>query len=326
MSLINQLNATTQVKWLQTTPVDILHTASALVWRLMGNAVKKDNWTVQPSETVDGGKMVMCPIEYASSNSGTYGASTIIDVDKVDIIDAARFGWKGVYGSNTRNLDDITENAGDAAIIRLSHQYVESIKKSARLKMAADVVAASGSDPYHMNGLGDLFNTTTSTEYGSIAEDNMATWKANVITDAEVISFQTMQKIFRQVDMGDYAGALPNFCVTSKELVDGLERSLQPQQWHKDKNMVEAGWDHIYHKGAPVVSDKAYSGTTILDALNLEYLSLRAHSQYNFTTPVWKAISVQQPDTITANSRFRGNLYCYSRRMHVRHANITPPT
>ena len=44
-----------------------------------------------------------------------------------------------------------------------------------------------------------------------------------------------------------------NFCV------DGYERSLHPQQRYKEGTMVEAGWDNIMHKGAPIVADPYYS-------------------------------------------------------------------
>ena len=89
--------------------------------------------------------------------------------------------------------------------------------------------------------------------------------------------------------------------------------------------MVEAGWDNILHKGSPIVADPYYA-TGILDALNLNFLSLRSHKDYNFTTPEWVAKKEGgQPDTITANSRWRGNLFCTNRQMHIRHTNLTEP-
>lgn len=324
MGLINELNATTACYWLQVEPVDILNKASALLWKLMGNAIERDNWDVKPHETVDGGKMVEVPLEYAASNSGSYGASTVINQSKKNIIDAARFRWAGAYGSNTLNLDDKIKNAGDEAIISLTKQYMQSIIKSARTNMAAQVIAAAA-DGNSINGLGDLFNTNTATEYGSIAEATLADWKANVLTDAEAISFEVLQKIFRQPNMGDNADMLPNFICTTATLRDGYERSLHPQQRYANTKMVEAGWENIVHKGAPIVADSGYAAG-VLDALNLNFLELRSHKDFNFTTPVWldKAV-LGQPDTVSANTRWIGNLYCKSRKMHVRHTNLTEP-
>ncbi len=332
-SLINQLNATTEYYWLNTDATDILNKASALLWKLMGNAIQQDNWEVKPHETVDGGLMVKVPLEYQNSNSGGYSANTIINQSKTDIIDAARFGWAGVYGSNTLNLDDQTQNTGDEAIISLTKQYMKSIIKAARVQMASDIIAlaatglaADGS--VHINGLLDLFCTTTSTAYGAIKEDDMAQWKANVITTAEPISFEVMQKIFRTPAMGDFKNMRPDFVCTTTVLRDGYERSLHPQQRYAHEKMIEAGWDNILHKGAPIVADEyvaaSYSG--YLFALNTNFIHLRSHKDYNFTTPVWMAKTVLgQPDVITADTRWRGNLFCSNRKMHVMHTGLTEP-
>ena len=324
MSLINQLNATTDYFWLQTEPVDILNKASALVWKLMGNAITRDNWEVQPHEVVDGGKMVKVPLEYANSHSGGYGANTVIDQSKKDILDAARFRWAGIYASNSLNLDDMVQNTGDAAVISLTNQYMKSIKKAARIQMASDVIG-SAADDTRILGLGDLFEATPGTDYGSINTTEMSDWKANVITTNEAICFSVMQKIFREVGMGDHAWALPNFVATTALLRDGLEQSLHPQQIYHNEKMVEAGWENITHKGAPVVADPGITAGELM-ALNLQYLSLRSHTAYNFTTPVWEKKSVLgKPDDITANTRWVGNLYCSNRKMHVKHTNLTAP-
>jgi len=324
MSLINQLNATTEYYWLQTDPVDILNKASALVWKLMGNAITKDNWVVQPHEVVDGGKMVKIPLEYANSHRGGYGATTVINQSKKDLFDAARFRWAGLYGSNSLNLDDKVQNTGDAAVISLTNQYMDSIKKAARIQMAEDVVS-SAADSTRILGLGDLFSTTTSTEYGSIDEDEMADWKANVITTVEAIGFSVLQAIFREVNMGDHAWALPNFIATTALLRDGYEQSLHPQQRYRNEKMVEAGWENIVHKGAPMVADPYITAGELM-ALNLNFLSLRSHKDYNFTTPVWESKAVLgQPDNTSADTRWVGNLYCSNRKMHVKHTNLTAP-
>jgi hypothetical protein len=327
MSLINQLNATTEYYWLKTKmgdSVDIVSKASALLWKLMGNAVTRDNWEVKPHEVVDGGLMVKIPLEYALSNRGGYGADTVINQSKVDILDAARFRWAGVYGSNTLNLDDISQNSGEEAVIDLSKKYIQSIIKAARIQMAEDIITAAA-DTTRINGLGDLFNATTSVEYGSITEAEMANWAPGIISTSEAISFEVMQTIWRTPNMGELKEFLPNFVVTTPLLRDGYERSLHPQQRYANTTMVEAGWDNITHKGAPIIGD-TYLSTGYLYALNLNFLHLRSHKDFNFTAPVWlnKGI-IGQPDLISANTRWRGNLFCSNRKMQVCHYNLTDP-
>lgn len=325
MGLINQLNATTEYFWLNTEPVDIVNKASALLWKLMGNAIAKDNWEVKPHEIVDGGLMVKVPLEYNTSNRGGYGAATIIAQAKKDIITAARFGWAGVYGSNTLNLDDLTQNTGDEAVISLTKQYMKSIIKAARIQMAEDVIKAAA-DSSRINGLGDLFQyANPAIEYGSISESEVPDWKANVIVDAEAISFEVLQEVFRAPNMGELDEMLPNFVVTTPILRDGYERSLHPQQRYTESKMVEAGWKNILHKGAPVVGDP-YVPAGTLYALNLNFIELRSHKDYQFTKPVWANREVLgQPDVISANTRWRGNLYCSNRKMQVEHVNLTEP-
>lgn len=347
MGLINQLNATTEYYWLNTEPTDIVNKASALLWKLTGNAIANETsgegptWEIKPHEIVDGGLMVKVPLLYNNSNSGGYGPNTVINQSKNDLIDAARFAWGGVYASNTLNLNDISENAGDEMIISLTKQYMQSIIKSARIQLAFDILNSSTSttrydnmgnamtnvspvgDGLYINGLADLFNTTTSTAYGSITEAQMANWKANVVAAAQAISFQLMQQIFRTPNMGETKGMKPDFCVTTPLLRDAYERSLHPQQRYTETKMVEAGWENITHKGAPIVGDP-YIPTGYLYALNTNFISLRAHREYNFTKPVWVDKTVLgQPDVMSANTRFRGNLYCNNRKMHVLATGLT---
>lgn len=325
MSLINQLNASTAYKWSTVKPVDIVNKASALHWKLMGKAVKLNNWLVKPHETVDGGLMTKIPLKYEVSHHGVYGANTIINQSKKNILDAARFGWGGAYGANTLDLDDATQNTGEAAMVDLTKTYVDDIIIAIQVDLA-DQIIAKGSSPA-MSGLGNLFDPDTAVAYGSVTEAEMSAWKANVITTANVqIGMAALQLIMRTPDMGDFAGMLPNFGVTSAKLRDAYELTLHPQRIYRDTDMVKVGWDNIMHKQMVIVSDTRYTSTDYFDALNLNTLSLRAHKDFNFTTPVWESKRVLgYPDTMTAESRFRGNLYCNNRQLNVRHTGLVEP-
>ena len=335
MATIGQLNATTEYYWLQTDPVDILSKQSALLWKLTNNAFTLGNWDIQPHETVDGGLMVKIPFKYQGSNSGGYGVNTVINQSKKNLLDNIRFKLNsGVVGSNTLNLLDQIQNAGEEATISLTKTYLEDIKMAARKQLAFDIIAgevgqtAIGEKPEeHINGLGDLFNTNTSTEYGAIAEASIPQWKANVITDTEDIEVSVMQKIWRKPGFGSFQGLLPNFCVTTSVLKDAFELSLHPHQITYNAEIRDvAGFENVVYKGAPIVSDSYYDDhlTGVMDCLNLNFLHLRAHKDKNFTAPKWITMEVLgQPDIWTANTRFIGNLMCSNRQMQVRHTNLT---
>ena len=127
--------------------------------------------------------------------------------------------------------------------------------------------------------------------------------------------------------MGDYAGVLPDFCVTTKLLLDAYERTMQPQQMYtaNDKATLEAGWQNVRHKGAVITSDKNIS-TGYFFALNTNFLSLRSHPDYNFTQPTWSDLTILgKPDVYVADTRWQGNLFCSNRQMQVCHINLTEP-
>ncbi len=323
---LTQLQAATEDLWNNTDPVDIKFTDNALLWMLMKQsaAVQFDDYFVKASETVDGGKQIKVPLEYDEANSGSYGHNTVIPQSKVDIINAALFPWGGVYASNALGLDDQVQNAGAEAIVDLAYQYVQNVLKTAWKLMGADVFIRASGDDYGIKALyTDLFNTTTSTAYGGIAEDDMALWAANVDTSGAVISFATLQEIWRDPAIGQHRSKRPNLGITTEVLKDAYENGLQSQQRFSDQKMVEAGFDNVLHKGAPVVADdNCQSG--YFYALNTNYLKLKAHRDYNFTTPKWIAKEESgQPDNIYCNTRWIGQLVCTHRKAHSLFTGIT---
>ena len=326
---LNQLQAATEDLWLNTDPVDIKFVDNPLLWMLLRASaqVQFDDYFVKASETVDGGKKIKVPLEYDESHSGSYGQTTVIPQSKVDIINAALFGWGGVYASNSLGLDDQVQNSGEEAIIDLAYRYTQNVLKTAWKKLGAACFDRTVGDDYAIKALvTDLFSTTTSTAYGNIAEDDMALWKANVNTDGDPISFEFLQTIWRVPAIGQSRRKRPNLGITTEVLKDGYERTLQTQQRFSDQKMVEAGFDNVLHKGAPIVADDNVTSGHF-HALNTLYLKLKAHRDYNFTTPEWIAKKEGgQPDNIYCNTRMVGQLVCTHRKAHVLATGVQEPT
>jgi hypothetical protein len=208
-------------------------------------------------------------------------------------------------------------------LINLAHAILKNIHKTIRDNMGDDVYNARGDNARAFIGLGDLFNTTTSEVYGSIKEDDMADWKANVLDDAVPISFKIMQKIRRTAKIGQSRDAKPNIYITTDVLKDGFERTLHTQARYSNTKLVDAGFDNVLFGGVPLVADDKQSDG-IVDGLNLNYLKAKTHTKWKFTTPKWE-YSKDQPDTLTANTRWIGQLICANRKAHCRHENLTEP-
>jgi hypothetical protein len=318
---LTQLQAITD-DYVEKQVVDIYFDDCVLLYMLMNGGKFQDN-LVSPGDLVDGGEKIRTMLEYNKSHSGAYGNTTKIPQSKVDILNAARFRWAGYYAANTIDLDEQVQNNGKAALVDLVFAKLRNIQKTIRDDMGTDVYAAAA-DSNSLLGLGDLFNDTSSTAYGSIKEDDMADWKANLIETSEAISFSVMQKIRRTAKIGQNKENKPNLYITTDVLKDGFERTLQTQARYADVNLVNAGFDNVLFGGVPIVADdKQASG--YMDALNLRNLSLKTHSKYQFTKPKWE-YSKDQPDTLTANVRWIGQMVCNNRKAHCRHTGLTEPS
>ncbi|MDD5538455.1 MAG: phage major capsid protein [Candidatus Omnitrophica bacterium] len=325
---LTQLQAATDDLWLNTDPIDIKFTDNPLCYMLLKQAAKADfdEYFVKASETVDGGKKIKVPLEYDDSNAGSYGKTTVIPQSKVDIINAAMFPWGGLYASNALGLDDQVQNSGAEAVVDLAYRYIQNILKTAWQTLATNMFTRTSGDDDAIKALSDLFDTTGSTEYGGIAEDDMSLWKANVNTDGSAISFEFLQKLWRTPAIGQSRKKRPNLGITTELLKDGYERTLQTQQRFSDQKMVEAGFDNVLHKGAPIVADDNVSSGYFY-ALNTNYLKLKAHKDYNFTNPEWIAKKESgQPDNIFANTRWVGQLVCTHRKAHILATGVTEPS
>lgn len=321
---LTQLNAAT-LDYYKKTTTDIYFTENVLLYKLMG-AGMMDMSMVTGKDLADGGMKIRENLEYGRANVGTYGLTSTIDAGKVDITNAARFSWSGYKASNTITLDDKTQNSGAEQIVDLAYTINQNIQKSIRDYMGAGiyVARASSADSYGFDGLPDLFNTSTSTAYGSIKEDDMALWKANVNSDGGAISYKVMQKLIRLASIGQSKDAKPDIIITTQLLMDGYIRTLQVQQRFQDDKLAAAGFDNVKHVGIPMVYDDNQA-VGVVDCLNTKYLRIRTHSKFNFTVPVWEAVSPLQPDTLVANSRWRGALTCSHRKAQARGTGITEP-
>ena len=301
---------------------DIYALDNVLLYMLMSGGKFQDS-LVSAGELVDGGEKIRVIVEYARANTGSYGNTTKIPQSKVDILNAARFEWAGAYAANAIDLDDQVQNTGDAALVDMVQAKISNIQKTIRDTMGGQVYATKVAGTKDILGLGNLFSASTSTAYGSIAEDDMAKWAHNLDATGGAISYKIMQAIRRTAKVGQSKDKKPNLYITTDTLKDGFERTLQANVRFRNEKMVDAGFDNVLFGGAPVVADDRQT-SGYMDALNLSYLMLKTHSKYQFTKPEWE-YSKDQPDTLVANTRWVGQLCTSHRAAHARYTGLTEP-
>jgi len=303
---------------------DIMFLDNVILYLLLGKGKMVDD-LVTAGELVDGGLMIRVPLEYGSANVSSYGTGTTLSGTKQTIVNAARFQWAGYIADNYITLDDKIQNAGLAAKVDLAFTRLRNIQKTLRDKMGTDIYAAHGGDDDAFMGLDDMFNTTTSTAYATIKEADMAKWKANLIATAEAIGFKTLQTMRRTASVGQNKGDKPNLYVTTEELKDGYERTLQTQvRYMSDQNLADAGFTNCLFGGSPVVADDK-CGAGVAVGLNLQYAKIRTHRDFAFTRPQWAVVNPLVPDKLGAHSKWIGQFATNHRAAHVKHTNLETP-
>lgn len=326
MSLtITELQAVTDDYILKHQPEDIFFRSNVLLFKLLSLG-----------KTYDGGKKIQANLEYDRAPAGSYGPTSELPIHKKEIITAAYFNYAAYFTTLTIDMDDELMNSGDAAIVNLVVTKMRNAEKSIRESMAQDVykarAAGLAADPKArpFYGLPDIFNQSDSFKYGEIAPEDLGNdeygrplWKAGFDSTAQTMSFKFMQSLRRRASINNNNDGKPNLYITTEVLADAFERTLQTQARYSDVNLVNAGFDNVLFKGAPVVSDDKQADGYI-DALNTRFLEVRTHSKRNFTKPVWQS-PIRQPDTATANIRYAGQILCTNRKAHARATNVSEP-
>lgn len=322
---LTELQAVTD-DYFEKTTTDIYFESSVLLWMLMSGAKGStgnmiDNF-VTPGELVDGGEKIRVFVEYDEAHSGTYGATTTIPVSKKNILNAARFRWAGAYASNSIDLSDQTQNAGSAQLVDIAFAKLQNMQKTIRKTMGASIFTTAA-DSNDIIGLADLFNTTTSTAYGEIAQDDMSVWKANSTASGNTMGLSALQALRRTAKINDATmGGVPNLYVTTDALKDKFENTLQTQARYRDVDLVNAGFNNILFDGASVVTDANITSGYVM-ALNTRFLMLKTHREYAFTKPVWTAENpVSRPDNLAAQIRWQGQLITNNRKAHAQDTNV----
>ena len=327
MSLsLTELQAVTDDYWIKT-PTDIYFFDSVMLYKLMGNG-KMELDMVTAGELVDGGLMIRVPLEYAPSNTGTYGTSTVFSTTKATILNAARFPWAGYHADNLIDLNDQVQNAGREAMVDLAFSKIKNIQTTIRDNMGTNIFQTNGYTGAGADlgwvGLGNMFDTNGADLYGQIAQNDMPTWAANVITTSEAISFPVLQNIRRTASIGQSIAKKPDLYVTTEALRDGYESTLQIQARYKDEELLRVGFMNVKFGEAPVVADDKAAANTLY-AMNTRFIKIKTHRDYPFTKHVWQMISPTQPDLMIANSRWVGQLVCNNRKAHCLHQNLSLP-
>lgn len=308
---LDEMQSITQDFWFPGA-VDNFYKANVLMQRLLKNG-----------RTATGGLKIRQPIFHGNPVGGAFGENTKFDTTRRDQINAARYDWAYYYEPVTYSLKDKVENSGPEAEVSSVMTKLNMAQNAIRDSMGDDVyLSLTQGENKPLTGLQAMINSTTSTAYGTISEDNLAEWKpAAVTTTSEALTLPVMRKMKRDAKVGNSGEEKPTIYLTTDAGRDAYEALLQPQQRFTDSKLAAAGFDNLtFDGGKPVVGDtKCPDG--FMFGLNENFIEFVSHVDFKFHAEPW--MRPTNAYLFTMQLIWVGNMTCARRSAQVSHSNLT---
>jgi len=270
-----------------------------------------------------GGTKIREVLWHSRLNGGAYEGTGPYNTAHKEIHTAAFFYWKKYYVWVAVTGDDELTVTGPEEIVDMVQGKVRNGALTMKDYIGDDMHASSAASGGKIHSIvGDIFNETTSTAFGEIAEDDMSEWKANVYNwSGKTFNLVNMKAMRRKAKIGS---ELPNLYISSDDVCDAFEDLLQPSKRYESDEMARSGFDSVMFGRAPMVADQkmVYSaGSARIHGFNTNHIFMRIHTQRNF---LWKPFTeVHGTDSKGAPFLFSGQTTLDSRRHHVSGKNLT---
>jgi hypothetical protein len=235
---------------------------------------------------LDGGEQIEVTLQYATNTTfRSYSDMETLDVQRIDVLDAALYDWKEHSGTVTYSIIQEFKNSGEGrkvdVIASLVENAIESHKDDLSEAMFAD---GTGNGSKDIHGLQLLVpdDPTTGT-VGSINRATFTFWRSNQITDGGA-SFSTlranMRTMYNDCSKG-MAGQHPTTLVTDQTVFEGYESLLTTNERFTDKANGDAGYKNeaLKFKGAKIGFDED-CGASRMYFLNPKFICLYVSKKY----------------------------------------------
>lgn len=276
--------------------------------QIFGDRWLFDNMTTSNGgiRKVKGGSPIEITLEYTTNTTfRSYNDQEVLDVQKIDVFDAAQYEWKEHSGTITYSVMQEWKSSGEGAKFDLIGSLVENgiqcHKDNISEAMFGD---GTGNSSKNINGLRNLVPSNPAT--GTVGSINRATftfWRSNAI-DATKTTTQfdnlraKMRTLYNDCSRG-VATEHPTFGVTEQTTFEGYESLLIPGERFTDKSSGDGGFKNevLKFKGMRLSYDDDCP-TGFLWMLNPKHLFLMVASD------VWMKLG-KELEPINQNIRVR---------------------
>lgn len=264
---------------------------------------------------VDGGRTISGPVTHsATSGGGSYSGSEALDISEEDPITGYSFAWKQYYEPVRISNLDLAIVSGKAAQVNFLLEKVDIAMANMEDKLSTGIFSDGTTNSSKViTGLQATYNTTSSTSYGGIAEDDMATWVASRIANSGTNIALSLQRYQRAQQKATEGKRTPSAALMDKDVFNELYNLLLPHQ----RVMTDDNLGRLGHKGVllfngiPNIIDSHMSANRIYFP-NLDFLKLAVHPKHNMRKVEFK--SLETSDSLLIRMHWYGNLICKNRR------------
>lgn len=194
--------------------------------------------------------------------------------------------------------------------------------------LATSLYSGLEGDSENLTGLNSVCDTTSSTNYGGYAEDDIVSadgskvWAGQGSSTTTTLSLSELRDIKTAAAYGKGKMARPDFMATTEANYDTLLNILQVQQrFTEGVHTAKAGFNGVHFEGTDVFPDR-YCPSSNLYALNSKHVGFAIHKKGLFQRTPWEFIAGSARDK-TMKIFFDGNFVCNNRRANYRHSAIS---
>jgi len=276
---------------------------------LLRKGVKK------PLRKPSGGREIKIPLTYDRMLGGSFYGADQLDTSHQEILNSAIFNWRNYYINVTITWDEELENAGPEEEVDMVVSKLANGQRSMEEDQAEGLYSdGTGNSDKDMDGLLALFNTTTSDEYGSIAEDDMAVWKANTSAVSTPITSAVLRAGRTAVKIGDGTMDKPNMVILYDDILDAWLNQLQAAQRMLSPQAAKAGFDGVHMLDQAEVWADGKCPAAAGFWLNNAHWGFVIHKNANYVRTPWKVPTNQV--TKSMQYLWKGNMVCTRSNAH----------
>ena len=223
---------------------------------------------------LNGGTKIVEPLIYGQNNTvGSYSGYDSLSLAPQEGISAAEFEWKQYAASIAISGIEEAKNNGEQEIINLLEAKIMQAEESMREGFNQMFFAnGTGNGGKNWNGLGNLVEASGTV--GGIDRSAHSWWRSKEENTAGALTLAQMSSMYNTVSVGNDH---PDMILTTQTLFEKYEALLQPQLRFTDTKTLDAGFQNLLFKAAPIVYD-VHCDSGVMYFLNSKYLTLVGHS------------------------------------------------